>query len=72
MEGATKLKFVPFTPIEYAIAWHHFLPKGNFSDFGRKPRTIVRGFDQNRAHFRWYFCSLEGAMNLKFVPICSP
>ena len=29
------------------IAWHQYLLKSKFSDFGRKPWTIIRRFDRN-------------------------
>ena len=51
-----------------SFRWHPFLPKLKFSESGRKPWTIVRRFDQNRAHFLWaFFSSLEGGMKLKFA-----
>ena len=46
--------------------WYPFLPESKFSDFGRKPWTIVRRFDRNRGHCLWsFYSSLEGAMKLK-------
>ena len=43
--------------------WYHFQPKSTFSDFCRKPWTIVHGFDQ--ISFRTHNSSLEGAMKIK-------
>ena len=40
--------------------WYPFLLKLNFSDFGRKPWTVVR-----------HNSALEGATKLKFTPFCS-
>ena len=52
-----------------SVRWYPFLPKSKFPDFGRKPWTIIRRFDQNRGHsLRPFYSSLEGAMKLKFVP----
>ena len=34
-------------PLRCSFTWYNFLPKSNISDFGRKPWTIVRRFDQN-------------------------
>ena len=49
-----------------------FLPKSNFSDSGQKPWTIIRRFGRNRGHSLWsFYSSLEGAVELKFVPFCS-
>ena len=39
------------------------------ADFGQKPWTIVRHFDQ--ISFRPHNSSLEGAAELKFIPFCS-
>ena len=36
-----------------SFRWFPFLPKSKFSDFGRKPWTIVRRFGRNLAHFLW-------------------
>ena len=50
-------------PLRCGFAWYHVLPKSKFSDSGRKPWTIVRGFDHNSAHYlRSFYSSLEGAM----------
>ena len=58
-------------------SWYTFLPKSKFSVSGRKPWTIiyvVRGFDRNRGDFlrSFYstFVTVEGAMKLKFAPLC--
>ena len=48
--------------------WYPFWPKSKFSDFGRKPSTIVRHYDQYS--FRTHNSSLEGATEPKFVPFC--
>ena len=45
------------------------MPKSNFSDFGQKPWTIVRRFDQ--ISLRTHNSSLEGARKLKFSTFCS-
>ena len=55
-----------------SFRWYPFLAKSKFSDFGQKPWTIIRRFDQNRGHsLRSFYSSLEGATELKFVPFCS-
>ena len=49
-----------------------FLAKSKFSVSARKPWTIVRCFGRNRGHsLGCSYSSLEGIMNLKFVPVCS-
>ena len=58
--------------LRYSFRWYPVLPKSKFSDFGRKPWTIIRRFDQNRGHSLWsFYSSLEGATELKFVSFCS-
>ena len=45
LEGAMKLKFMPFCSSRDALSDEIiFLPKSKFSDFGQKPWTIVHGF----------------------------
>ena len=49
--------------------WHPFLLASKSSDFGLNAWTIVHGFDRISLHT--HNSSLEGGMELKFVPFCS-
>ena len=72
LEGATELKFVPFCSSWMLFPMVSFFAEVKISDFGRKPWTIIRRFDQNRGHsLRSFYSSLETATELKFVPFCS-
>ena len=54
----------------FPFLWYACFPKSFRSVFGQNPWTIVRGFDQ--ISFRPCNFSLEGAMELKFAPFCTP
>ena len=71
LEGAMKLKLCHYAPLE--MYFSGLLLKAKFLVFGRKPWTIVRRFDRNRAHsLSTFYSSLEGATKLKFALFCSP
>ena len=53
-------------PLRCSFRWYAVLLKSTFSDFDRKPWTIVRRFDQ--ISFRTNNSSLEDAMKLQPVP----
>ena len=46
-----------------SFRWYPCLPKSKFSDFGQKPWTIIRRFDQNRGH------SLQSFYSSRPLPI---
>ena len=55
-----------------SLRWYHFFSISKCSVSGQKPWIIVRRFGRNRGHsLGCSYSSQEGAMKLKFVPVCS-
>ena len=71
VEGATKLKFASFCPLEMPFHVVSFLAKVKTFSFGQKPWTIIRGFYRNRGDFlQSFYSTVEGATKLKFASFC--
>ena len=45
--------------LKCSFRWYPFLPKSKFSDFGRKPWTIIRHFNHNQGHCLQSFSALD-------------